>query len=65
MYKRQGITRCVIAVPIDHIKVHQIHKADALKVILHEVKGLGDAVGVVLGADLLGDAAAGKDVRCV
>ena len=48
---------------VEHIKIHQIHKGQALEIPGLQCLGEGDAIGVAGGLDLFGHALSVKDIK--
>ena len=58
-----GVAVNVPAVAVEHIKVHQIHEAQAVEILLGVVQGVGHAVGVGLVVDVFRGTLSGKNVE--
>ena len=61
--RRRCIARHIPAVTIQHIKVHQVYKGQALKIPGLQCLGKSNAVGVAGGLDLFGHALAVEDIK--
>ena len=57
------IPRHVVAMPIEHIEVHQIGEDESGLVHLHRLDRLGDTVGVAVHLDMIGEATLAEDVE--